>query len=192
MNEIDDTEYALLAAIADAEQPLWKKRLHTRLQNRDPPLPGNTDISLQSVGRRINTLHDQSLVETEIVEPDDISQSMIIGYTLTEKGRRVLNAKRGDILGTYAGWRGKEVEAFDDRETLLQLLNDELGLNEEEHATLQEQGMEELLVFTLLYQARRVSSTLDEQTAAAFREILEPRQSHNNDNGFVAQHGGHY
>lgn len=193
MTEIDDTDYALLVAIADAEKPLWKKRIRTQLQNHDLPLPGNIELSLQSIGRRINALHDRGLVDTKIVEPSNISQNMIIGYTLTEKGRHVLNTKRGDILGMYADWRGQDTSAFDDRETLLQILNEELELTSEEYEMLQDKDMEVLRVFTRLYHACNLaSSTLDEQTATAFRNIIRRRQEHskgeeNKENGPVSQ-----
>lgn len=188
MTDIDDTDYALLAAIADAEKPLWKKRLHNRLQNRSPPLPGNTDLSLQSVGRRVNLLHERGLVDTEIVHPPNIAQNLIIGYTLTDNGRQVLKEKRSDIIGSYARWTSQDMASFGDRETLLQLLQDELKLSEEEHEILQSCEMDELLVFTLLYHTRRlVNSTLNEQTAAAFYDILERHQKHGNDNDHMTK-----
>lgn len=183
MADIDETDYALLAAIVNAEQPLWKKRLHTRLQERDPPLPGNTELSLQSVGRRINRLHEQELVDTEIVHPADVSQNLIIGYTLTDAGRRVLDEKRGEIIGSYVG-STEDDSTFIDQDILLQMLDDELDLSVEEYEALQEQDVEALRVFTALYHALHLVDTrIDDRTEAAFFDIIRHRRGHDANSG---------
>lgn len=184
MKEVDEADYALLAAIADAGRPVWKKRIHTRLQNRDPPLPGNTGLSLQSVGRRINALHDEELVDTVIVDPDDVSQNLIIGYTLTEKGQRMLKEKRGDIINSYVGRMDESVVPPD---VLLQMLDDELELDETEYREIQKQSPEALHVFTVLYNALRlVDERLDEEATKTFSDIIRRRRGHNSYGGYIA------
>lgn len=176
MADIDATDYALLVCLAEAAEPIWKKRVHERLQSPELSLPGNTELSLQTIGRRINELHEQGLVETEITHPEDASQNLIIGYTLTDTGIHALNEKRGDIIGSYAIQQNTDLTSKD-RETLLQLLRDELELTEEEYKTLHDHSIEELRVFTLAYYAHSlVASTLDEQTAETFFDIIARRE----------------
>lgn len=173
--DIDATDYALLACVADADSPVWKKRIRDRLQSQDPALPGRSDISTQTVGRRISEMHDQGLVDTTIVEAPDAASNLIIGYVLTEDGRDVLAEKRRDIIGSYA-FRTDQEEAteFIDRRVLVQLLEDEIGIATNDSEVFQGCDVEELLMFSLMYHTRRLADTkLDEQTESAFTDILQ-------------------
>ncbi len=173
--EIDEVDYALLAAIEDVDGPVWKKWIPDRLQDEDQSFPGNTDVSSQTVGRRINTMHNEGLVDTQIVNAPDTASNLIIGYELTDSGRDVLNEKRRDIIGSYA-FRADQENAveFIDRDVLLNLLDDELDFTAEEYELLQDHDVEELLVFTLLFHAQRIAyRKLDDTTLTVFRDIIK-------------------
>ncbi len=172
--DVDNRDYAILACIAEADEPIWKSMIRDRLQEDESSFPGKTDLSSQTVGRRINVMYDRGMVDTTIVDTPGDTSSMNIGYILTDKGLDALSQKRRDILGAYA-FRADQEDAveFVDRDVLLHLLDDELGFTGEEFDTLQECDTEELLMFALLYHTKRLAADkLDEETEAVFSEII--------------------
>lgn len=75
---IDLLDLQILAILRD--DPLWKKRIAHQINN----------VSVQTIGRRVDALHDKGLLESCIIAPDDIKRDLIIAFETTETGRAAL------------------------------------------------------------------------------------------------------
>lgn len=100
--DLDRVDYALLAAVTDADEPLWKKRIHAYLRDHVEQLPIEDPVSLQTVGRRIDRLHEDEYVASDIVSPDGLNRDLIIGYTITQDGHDAFHAAGHALLKRYA------------------------------------------------------------------------------------------
>lgn len=96
--EIDNVEYAVLKAFSDLGRPLWKKRVHEYLEANKDYLPIEDDVSLQTVGRQIDTLVNNDYLDNVITSPDKLQRDLIIAFTPTDRGRDALAAKRRDLV----------------------------------------------------------------------------------------------
>lgn len=94
---IDAVDYGILNRI-DTCGPLWKTAVHNELEAHVHELPFMNEVSLQTVGRRIDALHEQQLIESCILSPDSVKRDLIIGYKLTGAGEELLAEKRGEFL----------------------------------------------------------------------------------------------
>jgi len=96
---LSKTDLHILVILAD--QTLWKKRIHKTLQEHGTD---DTAVSVQTVGRYVDRLRENDLLDIRLVNPDNVSRSVIAAYTTTEKGDRALNRYRvcegcGELVG---------------------------------------------------------------------------------------------
>lgn len=151
---IDTTDYALLQCIRDAKDPLWKNAVHSRLLERADELPGVDEVSVQTVGRRIDTLHENALITSEIINPDDLRRALIIGYTLTADGAAALRQKQEDLLKEYLS--GDREPEQNEKQFIISLLD---AINDLDAATVdylrEDCTPDEIRAFTELYFMKR-------------------------------------
>lgn len=95
---IDITDYAVLQAVHEAGQPLWKKRVYDYITEHIDRFPGLRSISQQTVGRHIDKTQETGYLETSIVSPAELNRDLVIGYTITDDGEAALTTKREDLL----------------------------------------------------------------------------------------------
>lgn len=100
--DLDRVDYALLTAITDASEPVWKKRIHAYLQEHTDQLPITDAVSLQTVGRRIDQLYENGHIQSDIVSADGLNRDLIIGYTITADGHTLFDATGRALLKRYA------------------------------------------------------------------------------------------
>lgn len=85
----------ILAILSDG--PLWKQRLGERFA-----------ASVQTLGRDVDALHADGLLETTLVSAADANRSMLIGFATTDDGRNALDDYRvwadcGDVVDARSG-----------------------------------------------------------------------------------------
>lgn len=97
-NGIDTIHYAILHVV---EKPLWKKKIHDALRDVEY-LPIDSVPSIQTVGRRVDELHEAEYLTTSIISPDDVDRDLIIGYKRTKDGDKALAKKRDEMLQELA------------------------------------------------------------------------------------------
>lgn len=85
--ELDKLDLHILTILA--KQPLWKQKLYDILHDR-----ADTSVSLQTVGRRIETLRDHDYVNPRILDPDDTPRKLILAFTPSDKARTALTEHR--------------------------------------------------------------------------------------------------
>ncbi len=95
---IDDVDYAILKVVHDADEPLWKKRVHSLVSERTEELPLMNTVAVNTVGRRIDQLQNNGMLDNVIVQPDQIDRDLVIAYILTDKGRAAMTEKRRAYL----------------------------------------------------------------------------------------------
>lgn len=69
------------------EEPLWQQRIYESLPADGPDI---LHASLQTVGRRIESLHDSGYLETCVTEAEPVNRNLLIAYRTTETGTDVL------------------------------------------------------------------------------------------------------
>lgn len=177
---IDTIDYAILKCLKDAGESFWKKRIYQELEARKKTLPLADDISLQTVGRRVDALNEDGYLENTIVSPQDVPRDLIIGYLLTEKGENVLTRKRESLLKKVV-----RDELFSDRQDLelrtkaiAELIGDEFNLPGYTDEMAEQYTRDDLLVLTGTYfLQKRVSTTFDEDDLEQFRNIIREQES---------------
>lgn len=97
MSDIDAVDYAVLKCI-DRTDGCWKKCVHEWISDNIGRLPLDEQKSVQTIGRRIDALAADGLLESCILSPDAVNREMIIGYTLTEQGEQALARKQNELL----------------------------------------------------------------------------------------------
>lgn len=78
-------------------QPLWKRRVAQRM-----------DETPQTIGRDIDALHQDGLLETTLMEADDVNRTHLIAYQTTTAGEHAIDHYRvctscGHLVDTEAG-----------------------------------------------------------------------------------------
>lgn len=143
--EIDTVDYAVLRCIHE-NGGCWKKRVHQWITDNIDSLPMAEPKSVQTIGRRIDDLHEDGLLETCIMAPDAVNRDMIIGYAMTDAGEAALQAKRDEFLREMVVQSSKELLTADDydgvtqiaadREPLIDLMADAFDIDEETRETV--------------------------------------------------------
>jgi len=82
---IDFLDMAIMAEINCNEPGTWKKRIHANLAEVLDDAP-----SVQTVGRRVDELEDNGLLQATVTNPDGVKRSTIIGYVLNDASRELL------------------------------------------------------------------------------------------------------
>lgn len=71
---LDLLDLQILGILQD--DTLWKKRIANHIDT----------VSIQTIGRRVDTLRDNGLLDSCIISPDDIKRDLIIAFETTEQG----------------------------------------------------------------------------------------------------------
>lgn len=96
---IDTIDYVIMQTLED---PKWKSRVHAIMEEEQDENPLKGIPSTQTIGRHIDDLADHGYIADCILSPDDVDRELIIGYKVTEKGRKALEEKRNEILQEVA------------------------------------------------------------------------------------------
>jgi hypothetical protein len=97
-HDIDITDFTILYTVQQHEKPLWKNKIHGWIIDNADRLPLTDGVSVQTVGRRVDDLVDDTLLETVIVSPDEIKRDLIIAFRLTEDGQSAIRSYRETLL----------------------------------------------------------------------------------------------
>lgn len=150
VSSIDTTDFLILKCLEDTSKPLWKNMIH----EQQPRILGGK-VSVQTVGRRVDKLRDEGMIDSCIVSPEGIKRDLIIAFKLTETGKDALHTKRRQLLLDAVQeeiFRGAAPEHNLDRDALIELIGDEFELGTEGQNLLHnEYNREELLTFLTLY-----------------------------------------
>lgn len=170
MDEIDAVDYSILACV-DRHGKAWKKKAHACITENQKKFPGNTDISLQTVGRRMDDLHEEGLLETRIISPDGMNRDLMIGYVLTDNGYEAMTAQRERFLKEMVMdaseamlYADKDTDFSISREALIELMCAELDIDDTAREDIVEQSsMKELTAVLMEYYFRKnAARSLDE------------------------------
>lgn len=133
---IDEVDYAILSCVGEYDA-VWKKRVHDLVSDRCPEFPHMDAVSVQTVGRRINKLQENGLLESCILSPDELNRDLIIGYNLTEDGERAVREKRERFLKNELLYLSEQavignqpLDTDITREAYIKLIADEFGISE--------------------------------------------------------------
>lgn len=172
---IDNINYAILKCLQDTDEALWKKRIYQELQDRHEILPFADDVSLQTVGRRIDTLHDEGYLENTIVSPQDVPRDLIIGYAITERGQNTIELKRETLLQKLVRNElfSSDAESSVGQKALAELTNNEFGLDGRTTETADHYSRDELLVLLGTYfLKKKASQVFGEKDVQRFRNAI--------------------
>lgn len=135
--DIDAVDYAILKCM-DRHGGCWKKRVHQWISENVDSLPLTESKSVQTIGRRMDALHENELLESCILSPEHVNRDMIIGYKLTADGKQILNGKRNTFLRKMVKQASLELLTADndamaavEREPLIRLMVDAFDIDEE-------------------------------------------------------------
>lgn len=177
---IDNIDYAILKCLRDADASYWKKRVYQELADRKEFLPVTDEVSLQTVGRRIDKLHSDGYLENTIVSPQDVPRDLIIGYQLTEDGANVLETKRETLLQEIVreelfGDNGR----FDlNQKALAELVNNEFRVDGYAVETAEHYSRDEMLVMLGMYFLKKKADTVfDDMQIDQFRDAVTQQKS---------------
>lgn len=151
--KIDEIDFSILRSVQTSREPLWKKQVHREMK-QDRCLENLNDTSVQTVGRRIDELHERGFLDPCIVNPDEINRDLMIAYELTDKGERALKDKRDNILRERAAsyTLGPETEAPYCTTTVKELMKREMEISEEALDNLKDHSPDSLdLILTSYY-----------------------------------------
>ncbi len=164
---LDATDYAVLQCINDASKPVWKKEIHGRIERRIGEFPELDSVSVQTVGRHVDTLHDQAYLESCIISPDHLNRDLIISYKLTEDGVTALQEKRDTLIKTQI--MGDE---HADKQELLALLDHEIGFDSEMWRFLEGRGPDEIIGLAEIYYMRKyLDQKVDQDLIEKLKEL---------------------
>ncbi len=176
---IDDIDYTILKCLHDADEAFWKKRIHQEIQDRWAELPITDEMSLQTVGRRVDKLHDEGYLENTIVSPQNVPRDLIIGYNLTDAGQDTVTSKREILLKKIV-----RNELFSDETTptigqkaLAELINNEFGLDGHTVETANHYSRDELLLLLGTYfLEKKASNVFGDEDVQRFRQTIMERK----------------
>lgn len=154
--DIDDVDFSILNVIATDQFPLWKKEIHRNLSTDPHALPNVREVSVQTVGRRVDDLHERGYLDSCIISPKDINRDLIIAFKITDAGEQVRAEKRERLLREYVyhTFSKGNPDATRDVDTLAALTVEELGIDQELYEELRTADSLDLLTLLLLHYTR--------------------------------------
>lgn len=174
--DIDNTDFAILFSVENHDVPPWKNKIHGWVVDQEENLPIANSVSVQTVGRRVDTLVNEDFLETVIVSPEDIKRDLIIAFKLTEKGKDAITGKREQLLKETVQ---NQIFAADDgnnisKGALITLLLDKFNWDGDMYETLhQKYGKNELSTFlVMVYIEEEASSMIDAEQVKRFKDVL--------------------
>lgn len=154
-------DYAILKTLSSSEKPLWKKKIHEEICSHRGELPAITTVSVQTIGRHIDALREDGLVEPTFVRAEGLDRDFITGYGLTPDGERALGEKRERILkekvissaNTLLGpFEEPEIE----KKAVIELMKDEFEVSDDIVRLMQDEfSREELVSIIAMYYFNR-------------------------------------
>lgn len=177
---IDDVDYTILKCLHDAGESFWKKRIYQEIEEKHEFLPLTDPVSLQTVGRHVDELQAKGYLENRIVSSDEVPRDLIIGYTITEEGEKIIRTKRETLLRELVS---KELFSDDEapsvgQKALAELANNEFGLYDHTVETADHYGRDELLVLLGTYfLQKKASQTFGEADVQRFRDVILEQRS---------------
>lgn len=177
---IDAVDYGILKCI-DIHGESWKKNVHEWVSDNSEELPEMEAVSAQTIGRRIDQLHEEGLLESCILSPDSVNRDLIIGYRLSKEGEEVLGEKRNEFLRDHilqaheALLSPYEGEVPVKREALISLISDEFDISPEtQEEVLKQCGTSELItVLAIHYFRTHVDTSMQQENAENVAELLK-------------------
>lgn len=135
-NKMQYLDYAIMKTVNDSEDPLWKKKIYEQICSNNGTLPALDSVSVQTVGRYVDEMVENGLVDTTLTNPEDLSRSFIVAYNLTERGEQALDEKRETILKEKVVESASGIlEPFEDtdleKSAVIALMEDEFDLTED-------------------------------------------------------------
>lgn len=85
---LDNMDFAILTIFHYEDRLLWEKQIYKCLMKHRERLPIN-EVSMQSVDRRVNDLHNDDYLESVIASRDPAAKEMVVAYIMTEKGEQL-------------------------------------------------------------------------------------------------------
>lgn len=172
---IDDVDFSIMKIIRDSRSPLWKKEIHRKLTDGGG-LPNVQEVSVQTVGRRVDALHEDGHLESCIISPNEINRDLIIAFKITDQGHDVFAGKRREILRDYifrsSILTDRETEPTSNTDILAELMVDELELGDTHLETLKDREARELLALLAVHYLREgIRDALDEEHVAGLAEL---------------------
>ncbi len=159
--DVSYIDYAILKCLEDCSGPLWKKKIYESIMDRRDEFPQVQDTSSQTVGRHVDKLKENGLLESAIVSTEDVEEvkrSHMIGFTLTEKGEKALSTKREAVLRHKVASVADAslLEPFGDipleKTAIVELMCDEFGISGEERDIMVERlDVKDLVIILALY-----------------------------------------
>lgn len=166
LNSIDETDYAILVTLKEAGEPLWKNKIYEKIKESHETLPMPDSVSVQTVGRHVDELRDKRFIDSHIIKPDDTPRDLIIAFSLTEQGETAIKQKRESLLkqALCSEVFGIDVSPDMNKEALIQLAAEHLGLDEDTCETLRAKfNKKELLTaLNLVYAEQEAQSVFDD------------------------------
>lgn len=175
METIDEVDFSILKVIRDAETPLWKTRVQELLKEHRDELPITGIVAVQTVGRRIDDLNNDGLLDTEVIRPDTVDRDLIIAYKLTDRGEEAVKEKRRAYLRNivrrdiFKDFRDENVP----QEQLLAAIQDEFDLSDGATDTLAERfnSVQLASILALYYVEIESQELLTEQERQLIRHV---------------------
>lgn len=170
---IDDTDYAILKAVQELGGAVWKSKIHDYVQEHREELPLSDGASIQTIGRRVDSLNNDGFLETAIIQPDELRRKLIIAFKLTEAGADAIADKEEELLRDVVQDAVETGEPQFGAKVIARLIGEELELEEDLVGTLQEDyTKDELVAFLMIYIAEAMADdTFDEDNIWKFHHI---------------------
>lgn len=168
VEDIDKTSFLILYALQSADRALWKKKIHEQFPDKF-----DHNVSLQTIGRRVETLVESGLIESVITSPDEIKRDLIIGYSITKDGKQALHAKRRKVLENIVqeNMFSDKKQADIGKEALVEMVCNHFECPDNVRVRLRDECSEHELITAL-------TSQLVEQETADMSDLLQT-SSHN-------------
>ncbi len=98
---IDEKDFAILKILESSGSPLWKKEIHRRLDKNIEKMPLDSTFSVQTVGRRVDRMVDDGLLESFFIKNENVNRMLIKSFYPTEKGLDMLVGKRESFMENW-------------------------------------------------------------------------------------------
>lgn len=181
---IEPLDFAILKYVADRHSGAWKARIHSHIEEEHGEYPLITEVAAQTIGRHVDTLVERGYLSPSFVAPDDVDQTYVTGFTISEEGREALDAARSQILEDRIAPSADALKEEEDivaeanveRQALINLIQDEFNIETDTppHELLAELDLEEMLVFLATFYFRQhMRQATGKLSEAAIRNMTE-------------------
>lgn len=176
--DIDGVEYAVLKTFHELHRPLWKQRVHEHIREHRYDMPIEDDVSLRTVGKKIDRLKYEEYLEQTIASPDDTNRDQIIAYTLTDDGEHAMVAHRINLLRQVLlnHLFPQNVDNKTSKKAIISLMQDQYGFDDDVRDALFDHSREDIIAFLLIrYTQKEAVDILDHGQLEQYHDILDER-----------------